>query len=408
MENKNIYIERNEIKKRKEKQQKYENCIRRNRSIILLVLTLMVISLINIYSASYYNVGMKSKYLVQHSIYIFTAFVVFYNSYRFDYTKYDSQKVTRTLLLLVCVTFISMSILSKVAPAFVPRINGALGWIRIPGVGGVQPAELFKIVFVIIMSQRLALSEKNRDKDFELLKKNMAIPIIFTIFILGQNDLGTLIHYFAALLFMLFVSKIHGKYIALVSLAGGITGVFAMLFIYMSDLSGAGYKLLRIKSFLIGLITNYYDSDKGYQVRQSLIGIGSGGLLGKGYGNGIQKYSYLPEIHTDFIFASFAEEFGFLGVMVILMLILGLFFLIRSTAIECDDFFGKYLAIGICGVISLQFIINISVATGLLPVFGIPMPFMSFGGSSIVTLFMSLGIVMNINRKNAQEIKATM
>ena len=140
-------------------------------------------------------------------------------------------------------------------------------------------------------------------------------------------------------------------------------------------------------------------------MRQSLIGIGSGGILGKGYGNGIQKYSYLPEIHTDFIFASYSEEFGFVGVMFIIALSLTIFYLARGTALECENYFGKYLAIGIGGCIMLQFIINVSIAIGLIPVFGIPMPFMSFGGSSIMNLFISLGLIMNINKQMMNDIR---
>ncbi|MGL6130387.1 MAG: FtsW/RodA/SpoVE family cell cycle protein, partial [Fusobacteriaceae bacterium] len=161
----------------------------------------------------------------------------------------------------------------------------------------------------------------------------------------------------------------------------------------------------RIKSYVEGLLNNTYDQDKGYQVGQSLLGLGNGGMFGTGYGNGMQKYSYLPEIHTDFIIASLGEEFGLVGIMIIMALFFALFNRIKGTAVECDDYLGKYLSVGIAGYIFIQFLINISVAIGLLPVFGIPMPIMSFGGSSLLTVFTALGIIFNINLVKRREAK---
>ncbi|MGL4568435.1 MAG: FtsW/RodA/SpoVE family cell cycle protein, partial [Fusobacteriaceae bacterium] len=167
----------------------------------------------------------------------------------------------------------------------------------------------------------------------------------------------------------------------------------------------SGYKTGRIKSYVEGLLSNTYDQDKGYQVGQSLLGLGNGGIFGTGYGNGVQKYSYLPEIHTDFILASFGEEFGLIGILIVIVLFFGLFNRIKGTAVECEDYFGKYLSVGIAGYIFIQFLINISVAIGLLPVFGIPMPIMSFGGSSLLTVFMALGIVGNVNLVKRREAR---
>lgn len=405
MEEKNIYLKHIEVKKKKDIMDKYKKFMLRNLSIVIVLLLIIIISIINIYSASFYSMGMKNKYLFQHFCYIIVATIILLISCRIDYNVYNSGNKVRLILFIVIVVFGGMKILSYMAPQIVPRINGATGWIRIPGIGGLQPAEIFKIIFVIMFAQRLSLSERERHKDFEIVKFNLVIPVVFFVAILTQNDLGTLIHYGLIYLFMLFMTKIAMKYIVGLSTLGGISGVIMLMYVYFTDFTASAYKILRIKSFLVGLLSNYYDNDKGYQVRQSLIGIGSGGIFGKGYGNGIQKYSYLPEIHTDFIFTSYAEEFGFVGVLALIFLMISLFSLIKYTAIECEDYFGKYLAIGIGGYVMLQFLINISVAIGLLPVFGIPMPLMSFGGSSLVAVFFALGIILNINYQNARKLK---
>ena len=154
---------------------------------------------------------------------------------------------------------------------------------------------------------------------------------------------------------------------------------------------------MRIKSYIDGLFFGNYSDEYGYQVKQSVYAFGSGGFFGKGYANGVQKYSYLPEIHTDFIMATFGEEFGILGMFFVIGLFFTLYHLIITTGRESKNYFGKYLAIGMGAQIITQVIINIFVAVGLLPVFGLPMPFFSYGGSAMVTMGIALGIIHNIN-----------
>ena len=163
------------------------------------------------------------------------------------------------------------------------------------------------------------------------------------------------------------------------------------------DMTTAHFRYRRIISYITGLLTNEYDNAIGYQVWQSLIAFGSGGVIGKGYANGVQKYKYLPEVSTDFILASYGEELGLIGMVILMALLLTIFSLITKVAIEEKDYFGKYLVMGIGGYIITQVLINIYVALGMLPVFGIPMPIFSYGGSSLVTIFTSLGIILNVN-----------
>ena len=200
---------------------------------------------------------------------------------------------------------------------------------------------------------------------------------------------------------MFFLTKVDKKVVTGLVAAGVSTAVTAGYFIYKySDKLSGGYKLERIKIFLEGLFTDKYigNADIGYQVGQSLLAFGNGGLLGRSYGNGVQKYNYLPEIHTDFIMALFGEEMGFIGVLIVIILFFTLYNLIAETGISCKNIFGRYLALGIGGYIISQFLINIFVALGLLPVFGIPMPIFSYGGSSVITIFAGIGIILNINK----------
>ncbi|MGL4393277.1 MAG: FtsW/RodA/SpoVE family cell cycle protein [Fusobacteriaceae bacterium] len=400
MESKNIYTERNQFQIEKEEALRAVRMARRTRNILIIVGVIMTLSVMNIYSATYYNMGMKIAYLQKHIFYLLLGVIIFVLTASLNYKKLSEKKINGLIFLISISILAIMPVLAKIAPSIVPRVNGAITWIRIPYVFRFQPVETFKIFFIIVIANRLAFSESNGETGMKLILSNIIEPLVFSLFLILQNDVGTLIHYFAIFCVMFFMSKINGKYIWAVGITFLSVFLGGLFYIYRTDFGqNASYKILRVKSFLTGLFQNYYDSDKGYQVKQSLIGIGSGKLFGVGYGNGIQKYNYLPEINTDFIFASFAEEWGFFGIVILLLLFLGLFNQIKSSASDCEDFFGKYLVIGIAGLIFSQFLINLSVAMGLLPVFGIPMPIMSYGGNSIMTIFAGLGIVFNINRK---------
>lgn len=398
-ENSNLYLKRNKFQSNKNKVLKNIRCQRRARNILGLLSILFIFSIANIYSAAFYNIGMKNKRMFTHCAYfILGTIICFIIVNYFNYRTLAKGKNPKFIFLGIMITLISMPILAIVLPSFVPKINGATAWIRFFGVISIQPSEIFKFFFIVLVARRLTLSEREGDKNIKLILKNLIIPILFFSLILLQNDLGTVIHYFAIFLFMIFMSKIDGKLIIkAVTFTIALT-VATFTYIYRLDIDSLGYKVERVRGFLNGILHNIYDNNIGYQVGQSLIGLGNGGIIGTGYGNGIQKYSYLPEIHTDFIFASFGEEFGLLGVLVVIMLFWGLFNQIKSISADTEDLFAQYLCIGVAGYIFIQFLINVSVAIGLLPVFGIPMPIFSYGGSSLLGLSISIGVILNINK----------
>jgi rod shape determining protein RodA len=301
------------------------------------------------------------------------------------------------------IALISIAILAFVwiaagtLPKVVPNIKGAYGWIKI-GTFTLQPAEFLKLPFIILLAHLFERVEKEKYRNIKVVLYVILIPLIFGIFICAQGDLGTTLHYMAILLFMLFLAQIDMKIIIGVTTIGFIGAGAAFYWIYnFMDMTTAHFRYRRIISFITGLLTNEYDNAIGYQVWQSLIAFGSGGVIGKGYANGVQKYKYLPEVSTDFILASYGEELGLIGMVILMALLLTIFSLITKVAIEEKDYFGKYLVMGIGGYIITQVLINIYVALGMLPVFGIPMPIFSYGGSSLVTIFTSLGIILNVN-----------
>ena len=402
LETENPYYKRNQINKTLKKIDKEKRKRARNRGIVLLLFFLVILSNLNMASASFYSIYFEGiKVIRNHFIYIILGIICFIITSKINYKLYNKNKISGILLLLSTIIFIIIIIGSKIPSLsrVIPHVNGAIGWIRF-GSFSVQPSEMMKLPFIIIIAHIMEKCEEERYNDKKILFSLLPVMGIFMLLINLQKDLGTSIHYLGIFAFMLFMSRLNMKLI--VGNVGAVLVSIGGLFYYVSnltDLSNESYKIKRVGSFLNGLLKNEYDYGIGYQVGQSLIAFGSGGLVGKGYGNGVQKYSYLPEIKTDFILASYGEEFGFIGMLLLLTIFLLLFNIIQKTAVETKDYFGKYLAIGIGGYIIIQMVINLSVALGILPVFGIPMPFFSSGGSSLITVFSALGIIININKQ---------
>lgn len=402
LETENPYYKRNQINKTLKKIDKEKRKRARNRGIVLLLFFLVILSNLNMASASFYSIYFEGiKVIRNHFIYIILGIICFIITSKINYKLYNKNKISGILFLLSTIIFIIIIIGSKIPSLsrVIPHVNGAIGWIRF-GSFSVQPSEMMKLPFIIIIAHIMEKCEEERYNDKKILFSLLPVMGIFMLLINLQKDLGTSIHYLGIFAFMLFMSRLNMKLI--VGSVGAVLVSIGGLFYYVSnliDLSNESYKIKRVGSFLNGLLKNEYDYGIGYQVGQSLIAFGSGGLVGKGYGNGVQKYSYLPEIKTDFILASYGEEFGFIGMLLLLTIFLLLFNIIQKTAVETKDYFGKYLAIGIGGYIIIQMVINLSVALGILPVFGIPMPFFSSGGSSLITVFSALGIIININKQ---------
>ncbi|MFK4785633.1 FtsW/RodA/SpoVE family cell cycle protein [Fusobacterium sp. MFO224] len=399
--NKNIYQQKRIIEEDIEKElkeQNRENLIKRRRRVLSGIIgTIIILGILNISSISYYREGILSK--SKYCAYLFIGSILYGVLSSNNYKILGNKKLILMMHALSYSTLGFLLIGNRIFPTIIREINGATGWIVIKGVGTVQPAELLKVVYIILLAKVFSNCEKNKTSILEMLMLSGSIFMAFSVLICLENDLGTAIHYFCIFIFMLFFTKFKTKWILRLAVGTGIVGIGGLTFIYKS--ASSNYRFVRIKMFLDGIIKDNYlgNVNEGYQVAQSLLAFGNGGVLGRSYGGGVQKYNYLPEIHTDFIMALFGEELGFIGVMFVILLFFLLYNLILEIGLECKDSFGRYIAIGIGGFLITQFLINFFVALGLLPVFGIPMPLFSYGGSSIVTIMVALGIVASINNR---------
>ena len=397
-EEKNLYYKINRINKDKLNYENNKRRKRRNLTFIVCIMLLIILAVVNMFSANFYMIYSKGlKYFKSYLVYIGISLGCFVVGGFVNYKIYNRKRICSLIALISIAILAFVWIAAGTLPKVVPNIKGAYGWIKI-GTFTLQPAEFLKLPFIILLAHLFERVEKEKYRNIKVVLYVILIPLIFGIFICAQGDLGTTLHYIAILLFMLFLAQIDMKIIIGVTTVGFIGAGAAFYWIYnFMDMTTAHFRYRRIISFITGLLTNEYDNAIGYQVWQSLIAFGSGGVIGKGYANGVQKYKYLPEVSTDFILASYGEELGLIGMVILMALLLTIFNLITKMAIEEKDYFGKYLVMGIGGYIITQVLINIYVALGMLPVFGIPMPIFSYGGSSLVTIFTSLGIILNVN-----------
>lgn len=397
-EEKNLYYKINRINKDKLNYENNKRRKRRNLTFIVCIMLLIILAVVNMFSANFYMIYSKGlKYFKSYLVYIGISLGCFVVGGFVNYKIYNRKRICSLIALISIAILAFVWIAAGTLPKVVPNIKGAYGWIKI-GTFTLQPAEFLKLPFIILLAHLFERVEKEKYRNIKVVLYVILIPLIFGIFICAQGDLGTTLHYIVILLFMLFLAQIDMKIIIGVTTVGFIGAGAAFYWIYnFMDMTTAHFRYRRIISFITGLLTNEYDNAIGYQVWQSLIAFGSGGVIGKGYANGVQKYKYLPEVSTDFILASYGEELGLIGMVILMALLLTIFSLITKVAIEEKDYFGKYLVMGIGGYIITQVLINIYVALGMLPVFGIPMPIFSYGGSSLVTIFTSLGIILNVN-----------
>jgi cell division protein FtsW len=295
-----------------------------------------------------------------------------------DYRHYRQPLVLWTALGIVT--------LALVAVLFGPRINGARRWFGIAGIG-VQPSELAKIVVVFFVA---AILERRMDRiddlRFSLLPVGIVLGGVVGLIML-QPDLGTALSIIVIVSVMIFAAGINYRYIAgllLVSLP-------AAYVVLMS----ADYRRRRMMVFL-----NPWDDPlgDGFQVIQSLIAVGTGGVFGRGLMAGVQKLFYLPYPHTDFIYAVIGEELGLVGATIVLACFCVIAWRGLRTAMRAPDRFGAFLALGLTAMIVVQAFFNISVVLGLLPTKGIPLPFVSNGGSSLLINLIGMGILLNVSQ----------
>lgn len=281
-------------------------------------------------------------------------------------------------------------------------IKGATAWYRLPGIGNFQPSEIMKLFLIIIIGRIIANHNEKyffrttRD-DFILLGKIFAASLPPLLLIAKEPDLGNTMVISAMLAAMILVSGIRWRLIL------GLTSVIFVIgstLIYIYFTHPEFFKEHILKEYQLnrfyGWLSPYEYDAQGYQLRQAFLATGSGEMQGKGWENG---QVYFPEPHTDFIFTNVAEQFGFLGASVIISLFFLLIYRMIHIALESNEPFGSYICAGTIGMFTFQVFQNIGMTIGLLPITGITLPLMSYGGSSLLTYMIAIGFILNVRSR---------
>ena len=352
----------------------------------LLLLSIIIISLFGllmIYSSSSiwaeYKFNDPYKFLKTQAIFLIIGYIIIYIISKISYQTYLKYS---NLILITCIALLILVLI----PGIGTIRNGSRSWFGI-GSFGIQPSEFAKLGIIIFTSKYLS---KNKIKDI----KTSVLPILsIVILIFGlimlQPDFGTGMIIVVTIIVLLFISGVKMNFFIKLGTIG-LIGIIVLIII-------APYRLKRIISF----INPWADPlGSGFQIIQSLYAIGPSGLLGAGLGNSIQKHFYLPEPQTDFIFSIISEELGFIGVIFVITLFTIIIYRGINISLKQEDNFAKYLSFGLTFSLAFQTILNLMVVVGLIPVTGVTLPFLSYGGSSLLVSMTYIGILLNVSRYN--------
>jgi cell division protein FtsW len=346
--------------------------------LVLITLGLVAFGLVMVYSATSAPAALARtdpmSYLKKQGGYALFGVLLMMLASRFDY---------RRLRLLAPVLVLTALVGCLAVLAIGARINGARRWIEL-GPATFQPSELAKLALAVWAAAYLCRRPPPRTLR-ELSRPIGLLLGLFCVLILAEPDLGTAISLVVVLLAVLLVSGTPGSTLAS---ASGIIVALGVLAIWFEP-----YRRARIFSFL----DPWKDPQgAGFQTVQALISLGSGGPFGVGLGHGVAKINYLPEAHTDMILGVIGEELGLVGVATVLAAFIAFAWAGLRVALACKDPFGKRLAVGVVALVSGQAVINLAAVLGLAPLTGIPLPFISYGGSSLVVTLLAVGVLLNI------------
>ena len=354
-----------------------------DKILLLSVIILSLFGLLMIYSSSNiwasYKFNNPYKYLINQGIFLLIGYFLIYIISKIPYQIY--KKYSNKILLFCLILLILVLI-----PGIGTIRNGSRSWFGI-GPFGIQPSEFTKLGLIIFTAKYLS---NNKIKNI----KTSVLPILLVVFIIFglimlEPDFGTGVIIVMSVVALLFVSGVNMSFFVKIGVLG-LIGIVVLVIV-------APYRMARITSFM-----NPWSDPlgSGFQIIQSLYAIGPGGLLGMGLGNSIQKHFYLPEPQTDFIFSIISEELGFMGILIVAFLFITIIYRGIKISLNQEDNFGKYLSYGITFSIAFQTILNLMVVVGLIPVTGVTLPFLSYGGSSLLISMIEIGILLNISSYN--------
>ena len=348
-----------------------------NYPLLGLIIILFFVGLAALYSISN---GDFNSWPLKHSQRFILGLIIFFLVILFD---------LRLIFGYAYVVFFLSIISLVIIPFFGIESNGATRWINIAGIS-LQPSEFVKYTLILALAKYF--HSINNDSSFI---KTLIIPLIITIvpvmLVITQPDLGTALIILLGGISLFWISGLNYKYF--------IVGVFSIL-------CSLPVLWQYLKDYQKDRVLTFFNPERdplgnGYHIMQSKIALGSGGIFGKGYMEGTQSHlNFLPEMQTDFIFTMLGEEFGFIGTLLLLLIYAALIMISIRLALKSRSLFSKYLSLGVCNVFFIYVFVNIGMVTGLLPVVGVPLPFISYGGSSMLAVMFGFGLLMNcyINR----------
>ncbi|MBZ5695757.1 MAG: putative lipid II flippase FtsW [Acidobacteriia bacterium] len=360
--------------------------VQHDRQLFGVTLALCLIGAVMVFSASAITAregyGNGYYFLIRQLLWIVLGIAGMFGLMNTDYRKLRQPRVIFTAL--------SVTLVMLIAVFFLDRSHATHRWIRM-GPLGLQPSELAKLVVIFYLAWFLEVRREPRGPGVNNVTRTL-LPAVGTVLLMvglvyKEPDLGTACMIFFIAAVMLFIAGLSYRYIAGAALA-------AVPLIYIA-IASTPYRLQRVEAFLS---PGADPQGHGFQLAQSLIAVGSGGFTGVGLMESRQKLFFLPEAHTDFIFSVICEEIGFIGAAIVLTLFAVYGWRGFVAAMKAPDAFGKFLGIGITAMVVGQALINLSVVLGLLPTKGIPLPFISYGGSSLLGMLLATGVLLNISQ----------
>lgn len=349
-------------------------------AILGIMFLLVIIGTVNVFSASFVKAGIEFNntyyFLNRHLMWLVIGFVGMAAAMKLKYKYWrllNPFMIMLTFVMLLLVAFMGI------------EINGSRRWINI----GIQfqPSEFAKLSVLIMVAAYLGPFIDKKVK-VTLWNLPMAIILGMSALVYKQPDLGTAAIIFGLAFFMHILAGMQ-KEDSLVLILGAVGLAVLLTF-------SASYRIERIWAWIDPWA---YQQTQGYQTVQSMIAIGSGGIFGTGLGMGTSKFFYLPEAHTDFAFAIFCQETGFIGALLVFFLLAAFSIFSGKIARQVEDGFGKMLVIGVTMLVVGQGVANIAMVSGMLPVIGVPLPFISYGGTSLVVNMVAVGILVNVGRQ---------
>ena len=356
--------------------------LKSDRILFTAAVLLVCVSVVMVYSASAAlaldRYGQAYMFLTRQAMWTALGFVTLGVAMRIDYRTYRNESFIWSLTGGVCLLLVLV--------LFSAPVNGARRWFNFGGLG-IQPSEFAKIAAVLFTAMML---ERRMHRIDELSYSLLPIGIVvgaMSGLILLEPDLGTAASLVMVVAAMVFAAGLDYRYLAATALAAAPVLYFLI--------TSSPYRLRRMLAFMNPEADPLGD---GFQVMQSLIAVGTGGVFGRGLMGGVQKLFFLPEPHTDFIYAVIGEELGLIGATTVLACFCVIAWRGARIAMRAHDAFGSFLALGLTAMIAVQALVNISVVLGLMPTKGIPLPLVSSGGSSLLISLLGIGVLLNVSQ----------